>query len=246
MSRLRLRLHFNKGREGISLDRLENIVKDLRKFLASLSDDIELLEPGGWVGTEFRNASLEWTSVYSHDVESLKLARFNNAMLALGRSEFPPSLDESTSNQFFDLAALLDAEQKADMAVFGDDGSPISFEVSEATAKAARHLDILPFRETLGAIQGTIHSLHNGSKPHPYFTLRELSTRHLVNCLYRPEDYPEVLKALGPEEKVIHVRGTIISNTRRREIDHIRVKEIKIPEPYGYEDVERFLKKRIQ
>lgn len=243
MSRLRLRLHFNKGREGIALDKLEHIVEELRKFLASLGDDIELMEPSGWVGTEFRNASMEWTSVYPYDVDPPKLDRFNAAMIALFNSEWPPSLDESTANQFYDLVTLLDAEQKADMAVFSDDGSPISFEVSEATAKAARHLEILPFRETIGAIQGTIHSLHNGSRPYPYFTLRELSTRHLVNCRYRPEDYPKVVDALEPDGQVIHVWGTVISNTRTRQIDHITVREIKISEPYGYEDVERFLKK---
>lgn len=243
MSRLKLQLHFNKGHEGIALDKLERIVEDLRKFLASLSDDIELLEPGGWVGTEFKTASLQWTSVYPHDVESPKLARFNSSMLALARSEFPPTLDESTANKFFDLVTLLDSDQKADMTVFSEDGSPIEFEVSEETAKIARHLEILPFRETLGAIQGVIHSLHNGSKPYPYFTLRELSTRHLVNCRYRPEDYSRVVEALNPDGQIIHVWGTVVSNTRTRQIDHITVREIKISEPYGYEDVERFLKK---
>ncbi len=246
MSRLRLRLHFNKGLPGIALDKLEHVVEEMRKFLASLSDDIELMEPNGWIGTDFENGSIGFTNVYPQDVESLKLARFNNAMLTLGRGEFPPSLDESTANRFFDLATLLDAEQKADMTVFADDGSPVSFEVSEETAKIARHMEILPFREALGAIQGTIFSLHNGSKPSPYFTLRELSTRHLVNCLYRPENFPDVLAALQSEGQVIHVRGTVVTNTRRREIDHIRIKEIKLSEPYGYEDVERFLKKRMQ
>jgi hypothetical protein len=240
-----LRICFNKGREGVPLDKLEKIIDEMRRFLASASEDIELVEPNGWTGTEFKSGSIEFTSVYSNVVEPPKLSRFNDAMLALGRSEFPPSLDESTANQFFELASLLDAEEKADMAVFADDGSAISFDVSRATALAAQSLEILPFREALGAIQGTIHSLHNGSKP-PYFTLRELSTRHLVNCFYRPEDYPGVIKALHAEGQVVHVKGTIITDTRRREIKHIRVKELILSEPYGYEDVERFLKKGIQ
>jgi hypothetical protein len=245
MSRLRLRIRFNKGREGVPLDQLEKIIDELRRFLASASEDIELVEPNGWTGTEFKTGSLEFTSVYSNVVDPIKLTRFNEAMLALGRSEWPPSLDESTANQFFDLAILLEAEEKADMSVFADDGSVISFAVGRATALAAQSLEILPFREALGAIQGTIHSLHNGSKP-PYFTLRELSTRHLVKCFYRPEDYPGVLKALHAEEQVVHVKGTIITDTRRREIEHITVKELILSEPYSYEDVERFLKKGIQ
>jgi hypothetical protein len=244
MSRLRLRVHFNKGREGIALDKLERIVEEMRKFLASVSNDIELLEPNGWLGTQFKTGSLEFISTYSHDVDNLKLDRFNNAIVALGRSEFPPSLDESTANQFFDLATLLDAEEKADMAVFSDNDLPISFEVSRDTATKAQSWEILPFREALGAIQGTIHSLHNGSKP-PYFTLRELSTRHLVRCLYRPEDYPTLLEALQhSEQQVIHVRGTVTTNTRRREIYEVKVKQLILAETYGYEDVERFLKKR--
>jgi len=245
MSRLRLQIHFNKGREGIALDRLEHIVEEMRKFLASVSDDLELLEPNGWVATDFKTGSLQLTNAYPYDVGSGKLTRFNDSIIALAKSEFPPSLDESTANQFFDLATLLDSEEKADMAVFSDDGTPISFEVSRETTTKARSLEILPFRVALGAIQGTIHSLHNGSKP-PYFTLRELSTRHLVKCLYRAEDYPDLLEALHHGERVIHVRGKVVTNTRRREIFEIRVNQITIAEPYGYEDVEKFLKKGIQ
>jgi hypothetical protein len=240
-----LRVRFNKGHAGVPLDRLEQIIEEMRKFLASLSDDIELIEPSGWFGTGFKMGSLEFTSEYRNPVEPFKLTRFNDAIIALGRSEFPPSLDESTANKFFDLATLLDAGQEADMEVFGDDGSVISFEVGERTAQAARHLEILPFRETLGSVQGTIHSLYVGSKP-PHFTLRELSTRHLIKCYYRPEDYVGVLEALHRDEQVVHVEGTIITSTRRREIDHVNVKQLILSEPYGYEDVERFLKRGIQ
>ena len=45
MSSLRLRITLNKGRRGIALSRLEDLVEELRRFLSSTGDDISLSEP---------------------------------------------------------------------------------------------------------------------------------------------------------------------------------------------------------
>jgi hypothetical protein len=213
----------------------------MRRFLTSMGEDIELVDPNAWVGANFKNGSLQFVSEYHRDVDGGKLTRFNNAILAMGRSEYPPSVRQYTANQFFTLASVLDTEEIADMTVFSESGEEIKFEVSRKTVLVAQSLNLLPFRETLGSVQGTIHSWYREAKP-PYFVLRELSSRNLISCLYEPDDYPAIYRAMEICDQVVHIRGMILTDTRKHEIRHIRVKNLIIAEPFGYEDVETFLR----
>jgi hypothetical protein len=241
VANLRLQIELNKGKRGISLDKLEKVVLEMRRFLVSLGDDIELIEPASWVAVDFTNGSLGFVSEYTDDVASPKLTRFNNAIIALARSEFPQSVQRSTANQFFQLASTLEQDETVDISVFDEGNAPIPMQISQETAILARRITVLPFRETIGSIQGKIHSLYTESKPHPYFTLRELSTRNLIKCEYEIDVYPDIIRALGVIDQVIHVRGAVMSDTRGHSIHHVKVSQIKPAAPYGYEDVEKFL-----
>jgi hypothetical protein len=231
----------NKGKRGISLDKLEHIIEEMRRFLSSMGDDIELTEPTSWVAVDFKNSSLEFRSEYLHEVDTPKLARFNGAIITLAKSEFPPSLRASTSESFFNMAGMLDMSETADIAIFDEDGTPVPFEISQRTATLARFIDVLPFRQSEGAVQGKIHSLYKESKP-PHFMLRELSSGNLIKCLYEVTEYPAIIKSLEDRDQVLHVRGTVVTDTRERNIDHVRVKQILLAEQYGFEDVEKFLR----
>lgn len=241
MSYLRLRIRLNKGKRGIYLDKLEKIVEEMRKFLASVGDDMDLTEPGSWVGVDFVNGSLEFTSEYQYEVDTPKLSRFNGAIITLARSEFPPSFDTSTSDHFFEIAGLLDLDENADVVVFGEDDSPISLEINRRTATLARFIDVLPKRQAVGAVQGKIHSLYKESKPQ-HFMLRELSTDNLIRCVYDTAEYPAIIRALEIKDQVLHVRGVIVTDTRDHNIDHVQVKGILLAESYGIEDVDKFLR----
>jgi hypothetical protein len=240
MSYLRLRMTLNKGKRGISLDKLENIVEELRKFLFSMGDDIDLVEPTSWAAVDFKNSSLEFTTEYQQQVDTVKLVRFNGAIVTLARSEFPQSLRASTSEHFFNVASMLDNDEIADVAVFNEDNAPVAFEITRRTATLARFIDVLPFRQTLGAVQGKIHSLYKESRP-PHFMLRELSTENLIKCVYGVDDYPAIIKALENKDQVLHVRGIIVTDTRERNIEHLTVKKILLADSFGFEDVDKFL-----
>lgn len=241
MANLRLKIELNKGKRGISLDKLEKVVQEMRRFLVSMSDDIELAEPTSWVAVDFMNGSLEFASEYTYPVASPKLTRFNDAIIALARSEFPQSVQRSTANQFFQLASTLEQDETADISVFGESNDQIPIQISQRTAILARMIKVLPFREAIGSIQGRIHSLYKESKPHPYFTLRELSTANLIKCEYENDVYPDIIRALGVIDQVIHVRGAVMSDTRGHSIHHVKVSQIMLADPYGFEDVEKFL-----
>lgn len=241
MANLRLKIELNKGKRGISLDKLEKIVQEMRKFLESMGDDIELVEPDSWVGVDFTNGSLGFATEYPHDVAAPKLARFNDAIVALANSEFPQSIQRSTANKFFELASTLERGETAELLVFDERHAPIPIRISYDTAEVARRIKVLPFRESIGSVQGKIHSLYKESKPRPYFTLRELSTENLIKCVYETDTYPDIIRALSVIDQVIHVRGAIMADTRGHSIHHMNVSEIKLAQSYGYEDVVRFL-----
>jgi len=242
MAQIKLQIEVNKGKKGIPLSKLESLIEDMRRFLASVGEDIELIEPTDWVALDFKNGSLGFVSEYPYDAALKKLNDFNGAIIALAKSEFPPSIRRSTANAFFDIADRLEYGESAGFVVFDKDGNAVPAEVTKETATQARLITVLPYRRSQGSVQGKIHSLYKESKPHPFFHLRELSTGYLVKCVYQVSEYPEIVKALALVEQVIHVRGTVVYHTRNRDIDHIDIQQIKLVEPYDFEDVERFLR----
>lgn len=241
MAQIKLQVEVNKGKKGIPFGKLESLIEDMRRFLTSVAEDIELVEPNDWIALDFENGSLGFVSEYPYDAAVKKLNDFNEAIIALGRSEFPPSIRKSTANAFFDLADKLEEGEAAGFVVFDKDGNSVPTEVTKETAIQARLITVLPYRRSEGSVQGKIHSLYKESKPLPFFHLRELSTEHLVKCFYHPSEYPNVLRALEVADQVIHVRGTVVYHTRNRDIDHIDIRQIRMADPYDFDDVKKFL-----
>jgi hypothetical protein len=240
MRTLRLRVKLNKGRRGVNLDKLEKFVAEMRKFLVQISEDLGVPDPKQWVGVDFENSSLSYTNESVIPVSPDEAGRFNESIIALGKSEFPPFIDEATANQFFKITSMFEPNDTADIAVFDEQDNPIWLEISEKTAVLAKKRQLLPFRVAQGAIQGTIHNIFVEAEK-PYFTLRELSSQKLVKCIYKEQDYAAVIETLKNKGQVLHVRGAVVTDTQKRNIDHITVSRIIPAEPYGYADVEKFL-----
>lgn len=240
MRNLRLRVKLNKGHRGISLDKLEKFVAETRKFLAQIGDDLHLEDSRAWNGVEFENGSLAFTNESSYQVSVETSEVFNKSVLLLSRSEYPPFIKESTANQFYKITSVLDQNESFDLAVFEGSNDPIWVEVSALTAQRARRLQVLPYRYAQGAVQGTIHNIYVEAEK-PYFTLRELSSQRLVKCYYSEGDYPAVVHTLNNKGQILHIRGTVVTDTQKRSIDHITVSNIIPAEMYGYAEVEKFL-----
>ncbi|MBB5060230.1 hypothetical protein HDF16_004966 [Granulicella aggregans] len=235
-----MRVKLNKGRRGIALDKLERFVADMRKFLAQVGDDLQIPDPRKWVGVDFENSSLAFTNESENAVSQDKSANFNSSILALGRSEYPPFIQEATANQFFNITSVFVGGETADLAVFDESDNPIWFEISNKTGVLARKHQILPFRHTQGAVQGTIHNIFVEAE-RPYFTLRELSSQKLVKCFFKEDDYAAVVESLKNKGQILHVRGVVTTETSKRDIDHITVSRIVPSEPYSFADVKSFL-----
>jgi hypothetical protein len=241
MAHIKLEIEINKGKRGVSLLKLEHIVKEMRQFLVSMADDIELVEPHNWVSLDFTNGSLGFVTEYSNSVAPEKLNTFNDAIVTLCQSEYPSAIRRSTANGFFEFSDVLEQGELAKLVVFDEKNTPVSLEISQDTGYRARLITVLPYRRSQGAVQGKIHSLYKESKPDPFFYLRELSSGNLVKCVYKSDEYSEIYKALASAEQVMHVRGTVVYDTHEENIHHIDVQKIQLADSYDYEDVKRFL-----
>lgn len=244
MSRLRIRISMNKGQRGIYLDKLEKIVSETRKFLASMGEDIEVTDPNAkWIGLDFRNGSLSYTVEYPYQVKTEQQHRFNAGILSLVKGQRPPFLKTETASQFYHLPEILDQREKIKIGIFPNGGNRLKWlEVSKNTAVIARQ-SLTDSIQYIGAAQGRIHSLYKEIKQ-PFFYLRELSSGALIKCFYDTDRYDLVARALQFQEQIIHVHGRVYASMIGRTIDHIDVDDILTPKPFGLSDVDDFLQSK--
>jgi hypothetical protein len=95
----------------------------------------------------------------------------------------------------------------------------------------------LAVRESIGSLQGKLHSWYRESEP-PYFTLRELTTRSLVKCFYEESDYDAVVKAVKTKNQVVHVHGRVFTDTIQQCIREIKADRIVPADPFTFRDFE--------
>ncbi len=241
MSHLRLRIKLNKGQRGISLEKLEKIVSETRKFLVATSQDLEIISPENWIGVDFRNGSLLYTNESAAIVSPPQIQVFNQSLIHLSKGELAPQLQPSTAEHFFGMFEALEPREGLGIGIYVDGNDrPKWLKVSREIALLPSTRAGLPIRESIGAVQGTLHVWFRKSDP-PYFNLRELSTQALIKCYYDKSDYAAVLQAVKTENQVIHVHGRIFMDMIGRCIDHIKADRIIPADPFTFSDLEKFL-----
>ena len=83
-----------------------------------------------------------------------------------------------------------------------------------------------------------MHSLYKESEP-PYFDVRELSSQQIVKCIYRPENYLQVVELLKSKDAVVLISGTIKARRIDRKIEEIRVEKMRSTEPLSDDEFSR-------
>ncbi len=241
MSHLRLRIKLNKGQRGIPLEKLAAIVAETRKFLIATSQDIEILNPESWIGVDFRNGSLLYTNESATEVSPAQVHSFNQSLTHLSRGRFPTLLQQSTVEHFYGIFETLEPREKLTFGIFPDDSSRAKWlTVTREVALLPSSRIGLAVRESIGALQGSIHTWFKMSEP-PYFTLRDLATQALVKCFYEDSDYDAVVQAVRLKNQVIHVHGRIFTDMVHHCIDHVEADRIVPAESFTFNDLENYL-----
>lgn len=239
MSRLKLRIKLNKGQRGVPLAKLESFIGGLRRFLAAASRDLDIPNSEGWAGVEFRNGSVEWTNESPLEVPPPVIGIFNTTITQLSKGQISPYIEPGTNANWAEVFQELDPREQVGIAIYPPDKSRAKWlKITREIAMRTAARPGLHVRESIGAIQGTVHTWYRESEP-PYFTLRESSSRALIKCFYRQGDYGAVVQAVESEYQVIHVHGKIFTDTVLQCVREISTDRIIPSEPFSFSDFEK-------
>lgn len=239
MSRIRFRVKLNKGKHGVPLAKLEEFLASTRKFLASAARDLDLSDPDGWTAVQFRNGSLEWTNESPHDVAPPIVGMFNDAVISLSKGRPSNRFETNTISEWAGMFQGLDSHEEVGIAIYPEETGRAKWlkVIREVALLPFDTVAILPVRESIGSLQGTVHSWYRASEP-PYFVLRESASRELIKCFYEEGDYGGVVEAVKSKDQVIHVHGRIYTNTASRSIQQVQADRILPAEPFTFRDFE--------
>ncbi len=241
MATLRLRIEINKGRKGVPLDKLERVIRETRKFLSDMAEDLRVSEPEDWGGMDFRNGSLSYTAFNPSTVNPAVYSRFTEGVTELASNRTPSFIRPTTVTQFQEIVQPLVGDELLRLGLFPEDGKRMKW-LTVSKASLSPPLSLVQIeRESIGSIQGVIHSLFKESKP-PYFHLRDLFSGQLVKCSFGEDDYEAIVEALRVPDRVVHVHGLFreTGGTERR-ITSIEVDRVILADSYTFADLTKFL-----
>ncbi|PSH04112.1 MAG: hypothetical protein CXZ00_08655 [Acidobacteria bacterium] len=238
MPTIKFRVRFNEGRKGVPLEKLEKIAAELRRFLASISSDLEFPDSIQWLGSEFQNKSLSYNLQGDREITPEQSRHFNAGVEMLTKGELPPFLTDTTASTFYGIAKVLDPGER--------------FRIGLYPKGRIRWCDltqekVVPIRKAessmryIGAIQGRFHAWYAESTP-PFFYIRDLTSHDLIKCEYRDEAmYDEILKAIQDKRSVLHVHGEIRVNRSSKQIETVSADKMFGVRPFTMRDVDKFL-----
>jgi hypothetical protein len=240
MPHIRLRMKLDKGKRGVALKKLENIVSETTKFLLSISEDLKLDTSAQWVGTEFRNQSLSYNVEYPLSVPHDKQMQFNAGVEGLIKRERVAFVRPATAMRFYAIAKPLDDREKMGIGVFADGDNrakwfKVTHELSDIqVAKSPTKT------EYVGAAQGTVHSWFKEADE-PHFQLRESQSGALIKCYYDDEHYEKVASAVQMRNQIVHVHGMVKADLLDNIVEEIRVDNLLTPKKFSFADYMRFV-----
>lgn len=241
MARLRVKVELNKGRVGIPLRKLHQVVEETERFLRMLAEDAGIdPEQGQWLGLDFESGSLKFNAEYIGKVIQKTVRSFNTAFDDVRRGKPVQRVRVATRYQYAKIAEALDEDEVIGFGTYKseDETTPEIFTLAKRDLPALLGEVQVPV-ESHGSVQGVIHSLFLGSQP-PHFFLRELATGNLVKCVYERARYDEVAHALQQQNAVVHVYGEIKIDIGQRAFQQLRMERIVPAEPMSESDFESF------
>jgi hypothetical protein len=245
MPQFRIRVELFKGQDSIELSRLSALPEELTKLFKSIADDAGVLPSDNqWRASDFADGSLEFNANSSDQLATkliVRCARIANAVFAGDpHKAYEAGVTDRTLLQYERLAKEVHSGETVCLGAYRTtrQAKPKLFAV---TAERVERLtnEVRPIIEYHGSVLGFIHAVYVGAE-RPHFDLRDVAREDLVKCYYRRDIYPEIVKALTPPERRLHVSGTLRANRLNKTVDSIIVERIEFIDPLSEEDLEKF------
>ena len=250
MARISIRVRFNKGRLGVSLSKLENVVGEVRHFLEMLGEDVGIMEDlGDWQGFDFQNESISFiASKPVPEAERGKVPMFNQAVSDLTHRRETGIVRNRTRFQFSKIAQSIEADEAVHFGIYEHPADELNEQANtepdewvELTKDKALTIssEIERAVKSYGSVQGVIHSVFFGAQP-PHFKVRELSTGDLIDCIYKKRKYSEIAMALQKQDAIVHVYGIAKMDMLDRKIESMSLERLELAEVMTEEEFEKF------
>jgi hypothetical protein len=231
MEKIKFRISLNKGREGVSLNKLGDIANETERFLKSLCEDMEIPK-GEWIANNFDNGSVNYDHMLVGKYDTADVDRFNKGFLYVTSLD-PKSgkanglVSNETISRFAAIARPIDADEHIEFGIYTDEGGDTPKEWKVLTKDRANDIAKLvqKFVEYHGTIYGAINALFKGNDPH--FTLRDIINDQLIRCDYGDALYGDIVTALKRRDSMVFVYGEIKANMFSKKIEEMTAIKIK-------------------
>jgi hypothetical protein len=246
MPQFKMRVTLFKGQESIELSRLSSLPEELAKLFKSIGDDAGVLPmQNQWRASKFSDGSLGF-EVATHEGLTQKSAavcrRIATSVLAgKPQAAHAAGATEKTFLQYAQVAKKIHPGESVALSILPAKGGKraakpylVTSEVVERLTEAVR-----PFIEYHGTVLGVIHAFYKEAE-RPHFDLRDISRDNIVKCFFARDLYNDVVGALAPRERRVHVSGTVRANRLSKTIDSISVERLMLVDPLSEEDFEKF------
>jgi hypothetical protein len=233
MANIKIRVSLAKGRVGIPLEKLGDVVSETQRFLKLLCRDVGIsVAKGEWIASNFENNSVDFDSSYVGKYEEKKVLEFNNAMRYVTSQEPGKQItygivSNDTLLQYSNIAKPIDPDEQVLIGIY-ENGGVTPKEWTSLTREYANHIieTVQAVIEYYGTVYGVIHAFFKGSHP-PYFTLRDALTGDLVKCIFEERLYKNVVSTLERRDAIVYAFGLVRANSLSRKIEDIFVSNIR-------------------
>lgn len=233
MAEIKIRVSLAKGRVGIPLDKLGDIVTETQRFLKLLCRDVGItVSKGEWIAKNFENNSVDFDCSDIGQYDVIKAVEFNKAMLYTaslepGASRINGLVRNDTILQYATIAKPIDPDEKIEFGIY-ENGNEKPKEWKSLTREHADQIIkmVQTMVEYYGSVYGVIHALFKGAHP-PYFTLRDALTGDLVKCVFEDRLYKNVVATLERRNAIVYAFGLVRANALSRKIEDVSVSNIR-------------------
>ena len=246
MANFRMKVGINRGRGPVDFKSLSTLTEEINSFLRRLGEDAGLPDDANrWLATKVSDGSFLSVAELGEEVTPEFASMLEAMMDAMTRGDAAEAqrlgVREQTRLQFASVARkAANAHMPVEFGIYQGAHRANDPDWREVTVERAQALtQFSPTVDYMGALQGVIHAWFKESEK-PHFVLRDMVHGELVNCYYRAELYPDLLRAFVRRDEVVHVAGLISANRVSKNIDRVTVTKLRNSVEFSDADFERF------
>ena len=227
------------------MSKLADLSRETQKLFRMLSEDVGVgAADGTWIALDFYNQGIGFDAEYQLvDIGEEQAAAYAQAVEQIAHVDAEThwtvrGVRPVTLVQCARVAMLADEGETVRLGTYRDSHNVgwESLTKERAIALIQHYEEWIEYR---GMLQGIIHSLYKESTP-PYFILRDLASRELIRCVFKPEDYSEVYRNLERKNGVVLVSGWIQASRLDRRVAELRMERMQSTKPLDTEALKQF------